>query len=64
MRATVFRRLMSQEFGEVRGEMLAAEHVLAGLGGRTADQALAAGVEPKTVWRAVCEGLEVPPEHR
>jgi hypothetical protein len=63
MRATVFRRLMSQEFGEVRGEMLASEHVLAGLGGRTADQALEAGVAPKTVWRAVCEGLGVPREH-
>lgn len=64
MRATVFRRLMTQEFGEVRGEMLASNHVLAGLGGRTADEALAAGMEPKAVWRAVCEGLEIPKERR
>jgi hypothetical protein len=34
--------------------------VLAGLGGRTVDQALAEGVDPKTVWRAVCEAFEVP----
>jgi Protein of unknown function (DUF3046) len=24
------------------------------------DQALAEGVEPKTVWRAVCEAFEIP----
>lgn len=64
MRVTVFRRLMSEEFGEVRAEMLASTHVLAGLGGRTVDEALGTGLEPKTAWRAVCEEFEVPPERR
>jgi Protein of unknown function (DUF3046) len=38
--------------------------VLAGLGGRTVDQALAAGVEPKLIWQAVCEAFEIPEEAR
>jgi len=38
--------------------------VLADLGSRTVDQALAAGMEPKTIWRAVCEAFEIPEEAR
>ena len=34
--------------------------VLTGLGGRTAEQALADGEEPKAVWQAVCEAFDVP----
>jgi len=34
--------------------------VLAPLGGRTVEAALAAGVEAKRVWRAVCEEFGVP----
>jgi hypothetical protein len=64
MRITVFRRLMTDEFGSLRAEMLAKDHVLASLGGRTVDQALAAGVAVKDIWRAVCEDFEVPPERR
>jgi hypothetical protein len=64
MRITVFRKLMSQEFGEVRADMLARDHVFSSLGGRTVDQALDAGLEPKEIWRAVCEAFEVPPERR
>ena len=64
MRITVFRRLMTEEFGSVRAEMLAKDHVLTSLGGRTVDQALAAGVPAKDIWRAVCDDFEVPPERR
>lgn len=64
MRITVFRNLMSQEFGEVRADMLAQDHVFSSLGGRTVDQALDAGLEPKEIWRAVCDAFEVPPERR
>ncbi|ALG07875.1 DUF3046 domain-containing protein [Kibdelosporangium phytohabitans] len=64
MRTTVFRNLMADEFGAVRAEMLARDHVLGALGGRTVDQALAAGVEPKEIWRAVCDDFAVPPERR
>jgi hypothetical protein len=64
MRTTVFRNLMAGEFGAVRAEMLARDHVLGALGGRTAEQAIAAGVSPKEVWRAVCDDFGVPPERR
>jgi hypothetical protein len=64
MRTTVFRRLMSTEFGEVRADMLARDHVLSSLGNRTVDQALEAGLGTKEIWRAVCDAFEVPPDRR
>jgi len=64
MRTTVFRNLMAAEFGAVRAEMLARDHVLAALGSRTVDQALEAGLPAKEIWRAVCDAFEVPPERR
>ncbi|MCO1581754.1 MULTISPECIES: DUF3046 domain-containing protein [unclassified Crossiella] len=64
MRNTVFRSLMAEEFGEVRADMLARDHVFSALGGRTPNQALDAGFPAKQVWRAVCEDFDVPPERR
>ncbi|GAA4614167.1 DUF3046 domain-containing protein [Saccharopolyspora hordei] len=55
---------MAEEFGRVRAEMLAQDHVFSSLGGRTVDQALEAGVSTKEVWKAVCEAFEVPVERR
>jgi hypothetical protein len=55
---------MAEEFGEVRSEMIAKDHVLSSLGGRTVDEALGAGMEPKQVWLAICEAFEVPAERR
>ncbi|MEV0681522.1 DUF3046 domain-containing protein [Actinosynnema sp. NPDC050436] len=63
MRNTVFRKLMSGEFGQVRAEMVARDHVMSALGGRTADEALEAGLPPKEIWLAVCDAFDVP-EHR
>jgi hypothetical protein len=39
-------------------------YVLAELGGRTVEEALTAGVEPKVVWRAVWAALELPAKDR
>jgi len=39
---------------------VAHDQVLAGLGGRTAHQAIAAGTDVKDVWLAVCEQFQVP----
>jgi hypothetical protein len=39
---------------------VAADHVIAALGGRTVNQALADGVPVVTVWRAVCDAFELP----
>lgn len=55
---------MADEFGGTRAEMLAKDHVLSGLGGRTVEQALAAGVSAKEIWRQVCQEFDVPAERR
>jgi Protein of unknown function (DUF3046) len=64
MRITVFRKMMAEEFGEIRADMLARDHVFSSLGNRTVDQALEAGVSTKEIWRAVCDAFEVPPDRR
>jgi hypothetical protein len=55
---------MDDEFGAGYSRVLSSSLVLAGVGGRTADQALSAGVPPKQVWLALCEVQDVPPERR
>ena len=64
MRITVFRKQMAGEFGPVRGEMVAQDHVLSALGGLTPDQALEAGIPPKEIWLAVCDAFDVPEQRR
>jgi len=64
MRTTAFRTMMSDEFGDMRAGSIARDHVFAELGGRTADEALTAGIAPQRIWQAVCEVYDVPPERR
>jgi hypothetical protein len=64
MRITVFRRMMMDEFGPLRAETLSKDHQFSGLGGRTVEQALTAGVPTKEIWRTVCAEFDVPPERR
>lgn len=64
MRISDYWRLMDDEFGAGYSRVLSSTLVLAGVGGRTADQALAAGVSPRQVWLALCEVQDVPPERR
>ena len=64
MRTTAFRTMMSGEFGELRAGSIARDHVFADLGGRTVEQALAAGLDPQRIWTAVCDAFDVPPERR
>lgn len=64
MRLTHFRQLMNDEFGAVRAGSIARDHVFSALDGRTAEQALEVGREPRDVWRAVCAEFEVPVERR
>lgn len=64
VRLTHFRQLMADEFGSVRAGSLATDHVFGELGGRTVEQALEAGEDPKEVWRVVCRTFDVPPERR
>lgn len=51
---------MRLHFGPVRASSVASDHVFAALGGRTVDQALSAGIDPKVVWAAVCDSFDVP----
>ncbi|GAA4939066.1 DUF3046 family protein [Actinomycetospora succinea] len=64
VRLTHFRQLMDDEFGTVRAGSIARDHVFGGLRGRTVEQALEDGDEPRDVWRAVCAEFEVPVERR
>ena len=64
VRLTYFRELMEGEFGAARAASVSHDHVFAQLGGRTVDEALEAGIEPRTVWLAVCEEYDVPPSRR
>jgi hypothetical protein len=64
VRLTVFWARMNEQFGEGYAESVAKDYVLAELGGRTVDQALAEGVAAKAVWQAVCATFDVPQKLR
>lgn len=51
---------MDARFGTAYSRSIAADQVLPQLGGRTVDQALTAGMDAKSVWRAVCDAFDVP----
>ena len=63
MRLTDFWERMQMAFGP-HAESIAELHVLSELGGRTPTQALEAGEPTAVVWRAVCEGHNVPAKLR
>ena len=60
VRQSAFWERMRAQFGDVYAASVAKDHVLAGLGGRTVNQAIADGEDVKVVWRAVCEAFRVP----
>lgn len=64
MRVSEFWTLVTDEFGDAYGRSLAADQHLMAIGDRTAREALDAGVEPKQIWTALCDAMDVPPERR
>jgi hypothetical protein len=62
VRLTEFHELVARQFGSVRGASVLVDHVLTGMGGRTAAQAIEDGVDPRDVWRALCVDFDVPRE--
>jgi len=60
VRLTVFWDRMTAQFGEAYARSVAKDYVLASLGGRTVERALAEGEDAKVVWRAVCDTFDVP----
>jgi len=63
MRRSEFHRAVSDEFA-AQANAVVTDLVLSGVGGRTATDAIAAGVDPREVWLALCEELDVPAERR
>ncbi|WP_305094769.1 DUF3046 domain-containing protein [Prescottella sp. R16] len=64
MRLTEFHELVRDEFGHLRGDALLVDHVVGSLDGRTAAGAIEDGVDPRVVWRALCEEFDVPAQRR
>ena len=64
MRLTLFWERMNAQFGEAYAQSVAKDFVLAGLGGRTVERALADGEDAKKVWRAVSDAFNVPEDLR
>lgn len=64
MRHTEFWDRMDAALGSAYSRSWASLYVIADLGGRTAQEALDAGVAPKEVWRAVWAVLELPARER
>jgi Protein of unknown function (DUF3046) len=64
MRHTEFWARMETALGPAYARVWAQQQVLGALDGRTVEQALAAGVPPKRVWRAVADALSLPESQR
>lgn len=60
MRLTIFWQRMADHFGATYADSFARDHVMADLGGRTVNEALAAGWSAKEVWRVICSVMDVP----
>lgn len=63
MRRSEFLRAVDAEFGG-RASSLVSDLVLTGFGGKTAAEALDAGVPPRDIWLALCVETDVPLERR
>jgi hypothetical protein len=64
VRLTAFWEQMTAQFGEVYAESVAKDYVIAALGDRTVNQALADGEDVKAVWRGVCDAFRLPDRMR
>jgi hypothetical protein len=60
VRLREFWQLVDEVFGPGYGRVLVREQVLNALDGRTPLEALDAGVQPRDVWHALCDALDVP----
>ena len=55
---------MDTQFGTVRAQTLARDHVFGTLDGRSAVEAIEDGVPVRTVWLEICREYDVPPKDR
>ena len=59
MRLTAFWDRMETQFGSAYAHSVAADYRIPTLGS-TVDKAIADGIDPKLIWRAVCDAFELP----
>ncbi|TKJ20925.1 DUF3046 domain-containing protein [Blastococcus sp. CCUG 61487] len=64
MRLQEFWSRLEERFGPMRAQSMTRDHVFSALGGRTAVDAIEAGVPVRRVWLAICEAYDVPPKDR
>ena len=55
---------MERQFGSMRAQSVARDHVFGPLGSRTATEAIEAGVPVRKVWLEICKEYDVPPKDR
>jgi hypothetical protein len=60
VRLQEFWSRMTDVFGSMRAQSVARDHIFSVLGGRTAVDAIDAGLPVRKVWLAVCEEFDVP----
>ena len=48
----------------MRAQSVSRDHLFSALGGRSAVEAIDAGIPVRKVWLAICEAYDVPPRER
>ncbi len=64
MRLQEFWSRLDRQFGAMRAQSVSRDHLFSELGGRSAVEAIEAGVPVRKVWLAICEAYDVPPKER
>jgi hypothetical protein len=64
VRVSEFWRAVDQVFGAGYGAVVTRDVVLERLGGRSAADALDAGIDAREVWDALCDAQDVPLDRR
>jgi hypothetical protein len=64
VRLQEFWSRLDELFGAVRAQSVTRDHHFSALGGRSALEAIDAGVPVRKVWLAICEAYDVPPKER
>jgi hypothetical protein len=64
VRLQEFWSRLDTQFGPMRAQSVARDHVFSVLGGRSAVDAIDAGLSVRKVWLAICEEYEVPAKDR
>jgi hypothetical protein len=64
VRLQEFWSRLDEQFGSMRAQTVARDHVFSDLGGVSAVDAINTGTPVRKVWLAICEAYDVPPKER